>query len=140
MKKYVFILMAIMLLALAPAVYSADFENSTIPGLNMTTDIDLAMNAAQSENKSVVIFFDQASCVYCDMLKSNVLSNSDVQKQLNENYVFLLVDINENPKFADKYRVYGTPIIKFIEPSGKVIHEIQGYVEADEFLKELKEI
>lgn len=140
MKRYVFILMAIMLLALAPAVYSADFENSTIPGLNMTTDIDLALNAAQSENKSVVIFFDQASCVYCDMLKRDVLSNSDVQKQLNENYVFLLVDINENPKFADKYRVYGTPIIKFIEPSGKVIHEIQGYVEADEFLKELKEI
>ena len=140
MKRYVFILMAIMLLALAPAVYSADFENSSIPGLNMTTDIDLALNAAQSENKSVVIFFDQASCVYCDMLKRDVLSNSDVQKQLNENYVFLLVDINENPKFADKYRVYGTPIIKFIEPSGKVIHEIQGYVEADEFLKELKEI
>ena len=87
MKKYVFILMAIMLLAVAPAVYSADFENSTIPGLNMTTDIDLAMNAAQSENKSVAIFFDQASCAYCDMLKNNVLSNSDVQKQLNENYV-----------------------------------------------------
>ena len=140
MKKYVFILMAIMLLAVAPAVYSADFENSTIPGLNMTTDIDLAMNAAQSENKSVAIFFDQASCAYCDMLKNNVLSNSDVQKQLNENYVFLLVDINENPKFADKYWVYGTPIIKFIEPSGKVTHEIQGYIEADEFLKELKEI
>ena len=67
MKKYVFILMAIMLLA--------------------------------------VIFFDQASCAYCDMLKNNVLSNSDVQKQLNENYVVLFVDINENPKFADKYRV-----------------------------------
>lgn len=140
MKNCVFILMAIMLLSVAPAVYSADFENSTIPGLNMTTDVDLAMNAAQSENKSVVIFFDSASCAYCDMLKSNVLSNSDVQKQLNENYVFLLVDINENPKFADKYRVYGTPIIKFIEPSGKVIDEIQGYVEADEFLMELKEI
>ena len=108
MKKYVFILMAIMLLAVAPAAYSADFENSTIQGLNMTTDIDLAMNAAQSENKSVAIFFDQASCAYCDMLKNNVLSNSDVQKQLNENYVVLLVDINENPKFADKYRVYGT--------------------------------
>ena len=75
MKKYVFILMAIMLLAVAPAVYSADFENSTIPGLNMTTDIDLAMNAAQSENKSVAIFFDQASCAYCDMLKNNVLNS-----------------------------------------------------------------
>jgi thioredoxin-related protein len=106
----------------------------------MTTDVDLAMNAAQSENKSVAIFFERTSCAYCDMLKSNVLSNSDVQKQLNENYVFLLVDINENPKFADKYRVYGTPIVKFIEPSGKVINEIQGYVEADEFLKVLKEI
>lgn len=140
MKKYVLIVMAVMLLALTSAVYSADFEDNTIPGLNMTTDIDLAMNAPQSENKPVAIIFDQASCVYCDMLKNDVLSNSDVQKQLNENYVVLLTDINENPKFADKYKVYGTPTVIFIEPSGKIIHEIPGYVESGEFLKELKEI
>lgn len=140
MKKYVLILMALMLLASTSAVYSVNFENTTIPGLNMTTDIDGAVNMSQTENKSLAIIFDQDSCVYCDMLKEDVLSNLDVQKQLNEDYIVLLVNINENPKFADKYKVYGAPVIKFINPDGKVIHGIDGYVDSGEFLKELKEI
>ena len=106
----------------------------------MTTDIDGAVNMSQTENKSLAIIFDSDSCVYCDMLKEDVLSNSDVQKQLNEDYIVLLVNINENPKFADKYKVYGTPTIKFIDSDGRIIHSIDGYVDSGEFLKELKEI
>lgn len=140
MNRYVLILMAILLLSLTSAAYSVNFENNTIPGLNMTTDIDGAVNASQYENKSLAIIFDQESCVYCDMLKEEVLSSSDVQKQLNENYVVLLADINKDPKFADKYKVYGAPTIIFLNPDGKIIHEIQGYVDSGEFLKELKEI
>lgn len=140
MKKYVLILMAVMLLAAASAVCSADFDNSTVPGLNMTTDIDAAFDASQSENKPVAIIFDQESCVYCDMLKEDVLSNADVQKELNGKYVLLLVDINKNPEFAAKYNVFGTPIIKFVDSKGKLIDGIEGYMDAGEFLKELKEI
>lgn len=140
MKKYVLILMAVMLLAAVSAVYSADFEDSTVTGLNMTTDIDAAFNASQSESKPVVIIFDQESCVYCDMLKEQVLSNADVQKELNGNYVVLMVDVNKNPDFAAKYDVVGTPIIKFVDSTGKLIDGIDGFVGSDEFIKELKEI
>ena len=140
MKKYALILMAVMLLAAVSAVYSADFEDSTVPGLNMTTDIDAAFNASQSESKPVVIIFDQESCVYCDMLKEQVLSNADVQKELNGNYVVLMVDVNKNPDFAAKYDVVGTPIIKFVDSNGKLIDGIDGFVGSDEFIKELKEI
>lgn len=140
MKKYVLILMAVMLLAATSEVYGADFDNSTVSGLNMTTDIDVAFNASQSENKPVAIIFDQESCVYCDMLKENVLSNADVQKELNGKCVVLLVDINKNPDLADKYDVVGTPIIKFVDSTGKLIGGIDGYVDAGEFLNELKEI
>lgn len=140
MKKYVLILMAIVLLALTSAVYSADFENGTIPGLNMTTDVDAAFDASQSENKPMAIIFDQASCIYCDMLKEDALSNADVQKELNGNYVVLVADVNKNPDLSYKYDVVGTPMIKFVDSKGKVIGEINGYVDAGEFLKELKEI
>ena len=106
----------------------------------MTTDIDAAFNASQSESKPVVIIFDQESCVYCDMLKEQVLSNADVQKELNGNYVVLMVDVNKNPDFAAKYDVVGTPIIKFVDSNGKLIDGIDGFVGSDEFIKELKEI
>ena len=140
MKKYVLILMAVMLLAATSAVYSADFESSTVPGLNMTTDIDAAFNASQSESKPVAIIFDQESCAYCDMLKEDVLSNADVQKEMNGNYVILMVDVNKNPDFAARYNVVGTPVIRFVDSNGKLIDGIDGYMESDEFIKELKEI
>ncbi|AMD17435.1 hypothetical protein TL18_05010 [Methanobrevibacter sp. YE315] len=141
MKRNFLILMAIfVVLTVSSAVYSVDFENTTIPGLNITTDIDSAFNVAQSQNKTVVIIFDQESCVYCDMLKKDVLSNSDVQKELNENFVVVLVDINKNPNIAAEYNVFGTPIIQFIDSDGKLINKIEGYVDSDEFLQSIKEI
>ena len=141
MKRNVLILMAIfVVLTVSSAVYAVDFENTTIPGLNITTDIDSAFNVAQSQNKTVVIIFDQENCVYCDMLKKNVLSNNDVQKELNENFVVVLVDINKNPDIAAEYNVFGTPIIQFIDSDGKLIYKIEGYVDSDEFLQSIKEI
>lgn len=140
MKKYILITMIIALLTVTTAVYSADFENNTISGLNITNDVDLAFNASHDENKTLVIIFDQDSCYYCDMFKNDVLSNKDVQQQLNENYVVLIVDINENTDTAVKYQVFGTPSVKFIDPNGKEINGIEGYVDSSEFLKELKEI
>lgn len=87
-----------------------------------------------------MIFFDQDSCVYCDIFNEDVLSNRDVQKELNENYIVLLVDINKNPNIAAKYKVYGTPTTQFLDSHGKEIYKIDGYIDSGEFLKALKEI
>ena len=140
MKKYLLISLFILILTSTIAVSAVDFENTTIKGLNITTDYDGALSEAQSQNKSIVLIFDQASCQYCEMLKENVLSNSTVQKELNENYIVVLVDINKNPKIANKYKVFGTPIIQFLDSKGNETMRIEGYVESDEFLNSLKEI
>lgn len=140
MKKYVLIGFIILLLTLTAAVSAVEFENTTIKGLNITTDVNGALSEAQSQNKSVALIFDQDSCVYCEMLKDDVLSNSTIQKELNEKYIVVLVDINRNPDTAEKYKVFGTPTVKFLNPDCKEIAEIEGYVDSDEFLKVLKEI
>ena len=129
-----------LLLTLTMTVSAADFENTTIKGLNVTSDIDGAFSEAQNQNKSIAMIFDQKSCVYCDMLKDNVLSNSDIQKELNDKYIVVLVDVNKNPNIASKYKVFGTPIVIFLDSNGKEISKIDGYVESDEFLKTLREI
>lgn len=141
MKRYILIIIGIFaVLSLMSCVYSADMENTTIDGLNITTDFNYALNLSQAQNKTVVMIFDSDSCVYCDLFKEDVLSNSDVQKELNNNFIALLVDINKNPEIADEYNVFGTPIIHFTDSTGKSIAKIEGYVDSDEFLQSLKEI
>ena len=78
MKKYLLISLFILILTSTIAVSAVDFENTTIKGLNITTDYDGALSEAQSQNKSIVVIFDQSSCQYCEMLKENVLSNSKI--------------------------------------------------------------
>lgn len=140
MKKYIFIVAIISLLTLTSAVYSLDFDDTQISGLNVTTDIEGAFNASQNENKTLAIIFDQDSCVYCDILKENVLSDNDVQKVLNENFIVLMVDINKNPDIAQKYNVYGTPTIQFLDSNGNDVDKIEGCPEKDDFLNVIKEI
>ena len=140
MKIYIFILTILSILTLTSAVYSVDFDDTQIPGLNVTTDIDGAINVSQSENKTLAIIFDQDSCVYCDILKEDVLSDEEVQKELNENFIVLLVDINKNPDIAQKYNVYGTPTIQFLDSNGNDIDKIEGCPQKEELLNIVKEI
>lgn len=140
MKKYIFIFAVIGLLTLTSAVYSLDYDDSQIQGLNVTTDIDGAFNASQTQNKTLAIIFDQDSCVYCDILKENVLSDENVQKELNENFIVLLVDINKNPGIAQKYKIYGTPTIQFLDSNGNDIDKIEGCPEKEDFLNVIKRI
>lgn len=141
MRKITYLALAIILtLTLTMAVSAVGQEDQTVQGLNSTRDIGLAFNESQSQNKTLLIIFDQESCVYCDMLEENTLSDVNVQKELNENYVVLFVDINKDYDVAEKYQVFGTPIVHVISPEGKDLGKIEGYVESDEFLSELKGI
>ena len=140
MKKYVLITSLILFLTLTLSVSAVNFENATIKGLNITTDFDGALSEAQIQNKSISLIFDQDSCVYCEIFKDDVLSNRDIQKELNEKCVVVLVDINKNPDIAEKYDVYGTPTVQFLDSNGGEITKIEGYVDSNEFSKALKEI
>lgn len=140
MKRYILITSVIIILTMTLAVSAVDFENETIKGLNITTDFDGALSEAQIQNKSIALIFDQDSCVYCEMLKNDVLSNKDIQKELNEKYIVVIVDINKNPEIAAKYEVFGTPTVQFLDSNGSEISKIEGYVDSNEFSKTLKEI
>ena len=140
MKKHVLIVLAVAMLTLTSVVYVLDFDDSQISGLNVTTDIDGAFSESKAQNKTLAIIFDQDNCVYCDMFKEDVLSNRDVQKELNEHYIVLFVDINKNPDIATKYKVYGTPTIQILHSNGKEIYRVEAYVTGDEFLEDLREI
>ena len=134
MKKALFALLVLAVLAIS---ISAGFAANSI---NNTTDLSSAINQARSENKSVMIFFDQENCYYCDEFKDNVLSNGDVISELNRNYVLVVIDVNKHPEIASKFKVFGTPTVVFLDSNQKEIERIDGYVGVNEFLNVVKGI
>ncbi len=140
-RKYLLILtLALLCVVSISAVSSAEFNDEVVTGLNSTSDINQGLDAAHSLNKSVLLIFDQDSCYYCDLLKEDVLSNRDVQDILNENYIVVFVDINEQYDLAADFQVMGTPTCVILDSDGNNVSRIDGYVSGDEFLDAVKEI
>lgn len=137
MKRHVLVILAVLLLVFS--VSSAGAADS-IQGLNVTYDIDDALNVSHTQDKPLAIVFDQDSCVYCDIFKQQVLLNEDVQKVLNENFIVLIVDVNKNPEIAQKYEIFGTPSVQFLDSNGNAIKKIVGCPDASEFLNVIKGI
>ena len=132
MKKILFVLLLVALLALG---ISANFAADS---LTNTTDLNKAISDAQSQNKSILLIFDQDGCYYCDLLKENTLSNKNLISKLNDGYITVIVDINKEPQLAAKYQVFGTPSLIFLDSNQKQIGKIGGYVDANEFLDYIK--
>ncbi|WP_407379161.1 thioredoxin family protein [Methanobrevibacter sp.] len=129
------IMLIILVLVILTAGVSSSFASDA---LNSTDDFTQAINQAQTENKNIVVIFEQDGCVYCDILKENTLIDSRVIDELNSNFILAFVDINEYPELAAKYEVYGTPTISILDSSQQQIGRIEGYVDADDFLEMLQ--
>lgn len=85
-----------------------------------------------------MLVFGQKGCYYCNLFKEDVLSDSEVISKLNEGYITVIIDVNQQPQLASKYNVYGTPTIVFIDANENQIDRIEGYVDVNEFLDILK--
>lgn len=142
--KNLAIISIISLFLISGFIVSVSAENSYddkyIDGLNVSFDLNQSLKDAKLENKTVMIIFDQSSCVYCDMLKENTLTDSKVQEAINEKYIPTIVDINKNPMIASNYNVYGTPTVVFVSGDEEFVYQIDGYLDSVEFLDELKQI
>ena len=121
---------------------SADnaYDDKYIDGLNVSFDLEQSLEDAKLENKTVMVIFDQKSCVYCEILKENTLTDPKVQEIINEKYIPTIVDVNKNPMIASNYNVYGTPTVVFVSGDEDFVYQIDGYLDAEEFLDELNQI
>ena len=117
-----------------------DDEEIMIDGLNTSPDLDHALSLAKSKKKPILVVFQQEDCEWCELLVDKVLSNQEVQKELNKRFIVTFVDMNENYKLADEYKILGTPTEVFLDYEGNEIDRIQGYEREDKFMNKLKEI
>ena len=119
---------------------AGDSEEIKIDGLKTSPDLDHALSLAKSKKKPILVVFQQEDCEWCELLVDKVLSNPEVQKELNKRFIVTFVDMNENYKLADEYKILGTPTEVLLDYEGNEIDRIQGYEREDKFMTKLKEI
>lgn len=100
---------------------------------------DLTKGRAQmvKSNHPMILFITAPSCLYCDQMKDNTLSQTWIIKEVNTKYTPVMVDGREHKSIADRLRVRMFPALAIVHPSGKVVEMTQGYKSAPELLKHL---
>lgn len=92
------------------------------------------------EKKKVFIHFYANWCGFCVKMAKETFRNSEVVSYLNENFISIRVDFDEDAATAQKYGVMGLPSNWFLTEMGQPIVNIPGYISPDAMLSMLKEV
>jgi thiol:disulfide interchange protein DsbD len=114
-------------------VISTDNNQTSSEGLKWHTDLNSALNTAQSTNKMVLVDVYAPWCSWCKEMDKNTYQNPQVQQKLS-NYVLLKVNGDENPDFMKKYQIYGYPTVLILDSSGNLVNTISGYQSPEDFI------
>ncbi|MFQ6073242.1 MAG: thioredoxin family protein [Methanosarcinales archaeon] len=118
----------------------SDEKYSYLGGLTWNKNIDEGFRIAQEQNKPILVYFWAQWCKYCEQLETKTLPNEKVSKILKNDFVLVAIDLDEQGEVAQRYGVSYPPHEIFLDKNGNIITRIPGYVDANRFLMELKEV
>lgn len=90
-------------------------------------DLSEDLEEANSEDKRLVLFFEQRGCIYCKKMHEEVFSEAEVSKYIEDNYFVVQLNLHGDIEVTDfdgeslsekamarKWRVLFTPTVLFL--------------------------
>lgn len=118
-------------LAQAAIALSAILASPALAGeLNWNKDVDGGLKQAKDSHKYALADVYTDWCGWCKRLDRDTFSNEGMVKFLNEKFVCVKVNAEDNgagQKLAGQYRVSGYPCALVFDQSGKFIGKVSGY-------------
>jgi thioredoxin-related protein len=98
-------------------------------------DWEMVLEKAKAKNKLILVDMYTDWCGYCKMMDRNVFSNEDYQKELSNQFVPVKMDGESKfgEKFVTEYGIQGFPTFLFFDAQGKLIDQVAGYKDLNEF-------
>lgn len=103
-----------------------------------TLDYATALQKSKESQRPLLLFFTTPWCYQCTEMKRKVFQNKDIVSILNERFLLVEVDISQEKKLKEDYRIYYTPTSMFLDSHGKPIIDIKGYIPTNRFRQLLK--
>lgn len=103
-------------------------------------DYTPGMNMAANKGKSIFLYFHASWCGYCTKLKETTFKDQKILAYLENNFVSVQVDTDQNKALSNEWKVKGLPTMWFLESDGTKINSIPGYVDASQLFLILRYI
>lgn len=99
------------------------------------------LKEAKNLDKSIIVFATSKTCHFCKTMKSEVLSLDNIQEKIDNDFIFLEVDVDSIVlPFDLKKNFYGiTPTIFFVSNDGKLMNTYPGAWSEKDFIEILGE-
>ena len=110
------------------------------PDAILWNDYTPGMALAEREGKSIFLYFHADWCGYCRKLKNETFKDDRIKAYLNDNFVSISVDTDKRQELAQEWGVRGLPTLWFLEPDGKKVNSLPGFVDADQLYSILQYI
>lgn len=110
-------------------------KNTGLPMLSL----DEALKKASEEDKLVLADMSAIWCSSCRKLDNEVLSNEEVQRAINDKYVFARIEYEseEGEEFMKIYHVSGFPTLLVLNSQGDSLKQLQITYNPIQFVSQL---
>ena len=96
-------------------------------------DIPTAIELAKKEHKIIMVFVEGENCRWCKKMKYRTFGDEKVEQRLQP---FISVKVMRENKEAVKQlpAIQGVPTIFFIDTDKKLLQDVIGYFDVDDFI------
>ena len=106
--------------------------------LKQADSYEHAIEQGIKTDKNILMFMHNPHCPWCTKMEHETLSNLDVIKYINKNYIFVSIDVDMDD-FPSKFRPIGTPTTYVVNPkTEEKVFTMKGYKSAKSLLYRLK--
>jgi thioredoxin-related protein len=104
-------------------------------------DLTTILDKAKKENKQILVYATAKSCFFCKKMDREVLELKEVKEEIQKDYIFVKVDMDESLLPFDLQKVYKkiTPSFFFVSKEGEFLKQYPGSWTRSDFLEILKE-
>lgn len=97
-----------------------------------------ALKRAEKEDKPIVLYFYSNFCRFCDLMDSDVLNNKEISPVLKKDVVYIRINVDKETELTRRYGIRGYPTTSLLDPLGRRIVQIPGYVPKNDFKRILQ--
>lgn len=113
-------------------------SDKLVERMQYETSYEKALQAAQKQNKPIVMVVGQEGCPYCNKFESKTLIHKGIDSKVKKDFIPLTI-LKFKDTYPEKFKPKGVPTVLFIDPkTQEVFYKSFGYKSKREYRIELK--